>query len=346
MSKRNQIKESAERAEALEFTLWNEAAHYRAMVESSSDAILSKTLDGIILSWNRGAELLFGYTAEEMVGQSVTMLLPEDRHDEEPEILRRIRNGERVTHYETVRRRKDGSLVDISLTVSPIRDRDGTIIGASKIARDITNARRAQEQQGLLVREMNHRVKNLFALVGGLVSISARSAETPSDLATSIRDRLAALARAHDLTMQDMETDGPPVMISFVTLLETILAPYIETDSYDVTITGCDVPVSGNALTSLALLLHEFATNAAKYGALSQRGGRIAVHLAMEAPLLHLVWTESNGPIITEAPSSQGFGSKLEQATVRGQLNGTIERDWQPDGVIIRLSLDLQRLGA
>ena len=102
------------------------ARHYAAIVESSDDAILSKDVNGVIMSWNNGAQRLFGYTSEEAVGKSVTLLIPVDRHDEEPKILERIRRGERIDHYETVRQRKDGSLVDISLTVSPIRDRRGT----------------------------------------------------------------------------------------------------------------------------------------------------------------------------------------------------------------------------
>src|SRR6202011_2680059 len=116
-----------------------------AIVESSDDAIVSKDLDGIVKTWNLGAERLFGYTAEEAIGKPITLLIPMDRRDEESEILSRIRRGERIDHYETVRRRKDGSLVEISLTVSPIKNAEGTIIGASKIARDITERKRAEQ---------------------------------------------------------------------------------------------------------------------------------------------------------------------------------------------------------
>ena len=124
-----------------------------SIVESSEDAIVSKDLNGIITSWNGGAERLFGYRAEEVIGRPITILIPEDRIDEEPEIIGRVRRGERVDHYDTVRRRKDGSLVDISLTVSPLKDANGRIVGASKIARDITERKRAQEQQKLLVHD-------------------------------------------------------------------------------------------------------------------------------------------------------------------------------------------------
>jgi len=116
-----------------------------SVVESLDDAIVSKTLDGIIMTWNKGAERIFGYTAEEVIGQPITVLFPPDRLHEEPRILARIRAGERIDHYETVRRRKDGALLDISLTVSPVKDHNGRIVGAAKIARDVTERKRADE---------------------------------------------------------------------------------------------------------------------------------------------------------------------------------------------------------
>ena len=119
-------------------------AHLAAIVQSSDDAIISKDLNSIITSWNRGAERLFGYTAQEAIGQSITMLMPPERFDEEVGILERIGRGESMNHYETVRRRKDGTLLQISLTVSPITDRNGRIIGASKIARDISERKQAE----------------------------------------------------------------------------------------------------------------------------------------------------------------------------------------------------------
>jgi PAS domain S-box-containing protein len=135
-----------------------------AIIESADDAIISKTLEGIITSWNSGAERLFGYTAEEVVGKPVTILIPPDHINEEPDILRRIKSGERVQHYETVRVGKDGRQIDISLTVSPIRSADGSIIGASKIARDISERKRAQEalaEQVEIIDTVNRLVQTL-----------------------------------------------------------------------------------------------------------------------------------------------------------------------------------------
>jgi PAS domain S-box-containing protein len=143
------------------------AGQMAEIVESSDDAIISKDLNGIIASWNRGAEKLFGYTAAETIGKPVAMLIPPDRVDEEPHILERLRRGERIDHYETVRRRKDGSEIDISLTVSPVRDRTGKVIGASKIARDITERKRLSEQ----VELERSRLKYLFDRAPAFVAV-------------------------------------------------------------------------------------------------------------------------------------------------------------------------------
>lgn len=131
-----------------------DALRLAAIVQSSDDAIVSKDLNGVIMSWNQGAERIFGYKEHEAIGRPVLMLIPEGRHNEEPEILRRIRAGEVVDHYETIRRRKDGTLLDISVTVSPIRDATGAIIGASKIARDITPQRRTQRELEAMAAEL------------------------------------------------------------------------------------------------------------------------------------------------------------------------------------------------
>jgi PAS domain S-box-containing protein len=134
----------------IEALVQSHAQRLAAIVESSDDAIISKDLNGIIATWNGGAEKLFGYEAEEVVGKPITILIPPDRQDEEPSILERIRRGERLEYYETVRQRKDGRRIEISLTVSPIRDAAGTVVGASKIARDITRRKRAEETQATL----------------------------------------------------------------------------------------------------------------------------------------------------------------------------------------------------
>jgi two-component system, chemotaxis family, CheB/CheR fusion protein len=177
-------------------------ARLSAIVESSDDAIVSKDLNGVIMSWNAGAERLFGYTAREAVGQPVTLLIPADRLEEEPAVLARIRRGEVVDHYETVRRRKDGRLVDVSLTVSPILDRQGRIVGASKIARDTTERVKAAERlleadrrKDEFLAMLAHELRNPLAPILGSIEFLRRArsldvAETPAPTAPLLGDRV------------------------------------------------------------------------------------------------------------------------------------------------------------
>ena len=167
-----------------------------SIVGSSDDAIISKNLDGIITSWNQGAERLFGYAAAEAIGKPITILIPVDRLDEEPQILTRLRRGERVDHFETVRHRKDGSLLDISLTISPVKDARGRIIGASKIARDITQRKRVEQELeasraqmvasarlsalGMMAGGIAHEINNPLAVIRGSAENISRMAESGS----------------------------------------------------------------------------------------------------------------------------------------------------------------------
>jgi PAS domain S-box-containing protein len=319
---------------------------YSAIVEFSDDAILTKNLDAIITSWNRGAQRLFGYTAEEAIGRSVTMLIPADRQDEEPDILSRIRAGERIDHYETIRQRKDGSHLHISLTVSPLKDGAGQIVGASKIARDITERKRAQEQQQLLMREMNHRIKNLFALAGSVVNLSARNAETPEAFKEKVLSRLQALSQAHALTMTQDPTQagGASATVSLHALIRAILLPYEgEAGTPRVKVAGDNLDMLSTSTTAFALLLHEFATNAAKYGALSSPNGYLEIGCGVGEGRLEITWVEKGGPAIERQGIIEGFGSVLTRVSAQS-LGGSITHKWNPEGVAIILDCDLERI--
>jgi PAS domain S-box-containing protein len=347
----NTLVDITERYEA-ERNIRESEARYRgiaAIVESSQDAVLTMNLEGIITNWNHGATRLFGYTADEVIGKPIMMLIPVERHDEEPIILARIRRGEHIDHYETIRRRKDGSTVDISLTVSPVKDPEGRIIGASKIARDISERRLAEQQQRLLLREMDHRIKNLFALAGGVVSLSARSATTAKELASAVRDRLMALAQAHALTLSVTSEGGRRIEQSTTlhVLIRTMLSPYEgRSDGHGArfTISGPDIRLAGGLVTSFALLLHEFSTNATKYGALSTPTGHIDIACSEGDGQFALTWQEHGGPRIDSHNDSEGFGTLLARATVKDQLRGEISRDWKPEGLTIRLSVARDRI--
>ncbi|MBO0733480.1 MAG: PAS domain S-box protein [Methylocapsa sp.] len=317
-----------------------------AVVESSADAILGLDLGGRITSWNPAAARLYGYAWEEIVGKPVTVLIPSDRQDEEQQILDCIRRGESVDHYETIRRRKDGVLVDVSLTVSPIKDRRGQIVGASKTARDISERKQAEEQQRLLLREMNHRIKNLFTLASSLITLSTRFAATPRELAEAMSGRLVALARAHDLTLPDL--NGSELAADRATtlpaLVQTLVAPYFLHDQSAIRMSGPELAIKGKAAVALAMLLHELATNAAKFGALSCEAGHVDISWQICEDELRMKWQERGGPPIDVEPDTEGFGSLLTKLAATGRLGGKISRDWGREGLIVNLAMPLEKL--
>ncbi|HEV7310330.1 PAS domain S-box protein [Ensifer sp.] len=342
-----QLLKAAEREVVIRRDAERAVQQLAAIVESSEDAILSIALDGTIASWNASAERLYGYTAEEAVGSPVTLLIPADRLGEESEILAQIRAGHRVDHFETLRQRKDGKLVPISLRISPIRDSAGAVVGASKIARDISERKQAEQQKDLLIQEMAHRVKNLFMVSSSVVTLSARSAESPSGLASAVTARLGALARAHALTLPAPHGNGAVEgRANLQALLLTLLSPYdgdLEHGARRVTTHGYDFTVSASAITGFALVVHELATNAAKYGALSTDAGRLDLEAIDRGETLEFVWTERGGPAV-EPSVTEGFGTKLAKLTVEKQFGGEIRRNWQPEGLVIRLIVPKDRL--
>jgi PAS domain S-box-containing protein len=302
-----------------------------SIVESSDDAIVSKNLDGIITSWNQGAERIFGYSVAEAVGQPITILIPRDRHDEERTILTRIRRGERIDHFETIRQRKDGSLISVSLTVSPVKNTEGTIVGASKIARDITEQKRSHEQIGNLAREAEHRSKNVLASVQAIVNLSR--SDTAEHLKQAIEGRVRALANVNSLFAQ---TRWIGAELSTIAAQE--LAPYSGKDESRVRIDGPPVLLEPDAAQAIAITLHELATNAAKYGALSVAGGKVDLQWSHEAgKRLQLRWTETGGPTVRK-PTRQGFGGRIVEQ-MSAQLKGETRFDWRREGLVCEITV-------
>jgi PAS domain S-box-containing protein len=193
------------------------SCHLAAIVESSEDAIVSKDLSGTILTWNAGAERIYGYPGEEAVGRPMTMLLPPDRADEEAEILRRLARGERVSHFETTRLKKDGSTIHVSLTISPVRGADGCILGASHVARDITERKRFEQQLrqsqrleslGVLAGGIAHDFNNLLTGILANVTLASELLPPGSPAQPLLRDGSTACQRLSDLTRQLLAYSG------------------------------------------------------------------------------------------------------------------------------------------
>jgi two-component system, chemotaxis family, CheB/CheR fusion protein len=297
-----------------------------SIVESCDDAVVSKDLNGVIITWNKGAERLFGYLAAEVIAKSITILIPHDRLDEETRILERIRRGERIEHYETVRKRKDGALVAVSLTVSPVTDETGRIIGASKVARDITEQKRKEETIALLAREADHRTKNLLALAQATVHLT--HGETAEAVKEAIEGRLRALANAHALLAQSRWAGA-----DLRKLVLEELAPYCQQSDARMQVEGPSLMLEQGPAQALALTLHELTSNAVKYGALSRPSGRVAVEWRLtSATQLFVRWTETGGPAV-KPPTRQGFGTRVMERVICNQHNGELNFDWREEGV-------------
>jgi PAS domain S-box-containing protein len=424
-----------------------------SIVEFSDDAIVSKNLDGIITSWNKSAERLFGYLAEEVIGKPVAILIPLDRQNEEYAILERIRRGDRIDHYETIRRRKDGNLIDVSLTISPVRDAEGNVVGASKIARDITERKqelellrrqadlldqshdaiftwkigggivywskgaerlyeyaaeeaigrsshellrtrssiptqeiesqiaregswygelthttrdgrtvvvesrhvrveysgeiyaletnrditerkRSEAQISVLARETEHRAKNLLANVRAMVQLS--QADTPDGLKEAIAGRIGALASVHSLFAQSRWTGA-----ELGSLVKQELSPYSRDGEMRTQIDGPTVVLKPDLAQAIAVALHELATNAAKYGALSVATGQVRVEWSRLADgKLLLRWTEAGGPPVNP-PTRGGFGTNVMQTMIRGCAKGEVRLDWRVEGLVCEISFPI-----
>ncbi|WP_456798604.1 PAS domain S-box protein [Bradyrhizobium sp. USDA 4473] len=302
-----------------------------SIVESSDDVIVSKNLDGIITSWNKAAERIFGYSASEAIGRPITLVIPENRLSEEREILTRIRRGERIDHFETVRRRRDGSSIVVSLTVSPVKDAHGNIVGASKIARDITAQKQAQEQIGILAREAEHRSKNILSNVQAIINLS--QSDTSEGLKEVISGRIQAMANVHSLFV---ETRWIGAEVSAIAKQE--LAPYLDEHGAQVRMDGLQTVLEPTAAQAIAVVLHELATNAIKYGALSNKRGRIELDWSRaDDGQLVLRWIELGGPRV-KVPQRKGFGSRLIEGTIN-PLGGKVLFDWRAEGLVCQIAV-------
>ncbi len=192
--------------------------------------------------------------------------------------------------------------------------------------------------QRLLNRELSHRIKNIFAIVASLIRMSVRRAPDAALFAHDLLARVQSLGRAHEFARPHSEASRPKSRHRTLHgLLHELLTPYEDQSAFEIKIRGTDVPIDEKAATPMALLVHELATNAVKYGALSQHGGKVDLSLSERDKSLELVWQETGGPTIEAPPERQGFGTRLAQLSVEQQMGGTIERLWERAGLIVIL---------
>ncbi|HEY8614474.1 MAG TPA: PAS domain S-box protein [Roseomonas sp.] len=311
-------------------------ARLAAIVTSAADAIISLGDEGRIVTWNRGAEALFGFSEAEVAGMKVDLLVPPE--DKDGPLYPRALSGETIRDREAVRLAKGGERIPVAISMARMLAADGRVIGASIILRDLRERRAADRHQRLLMREIDHRARNVMAVVRSLVQLSPK--HDPVAFGHAIEGRISAMARAHSLLARD-RWEGA----SLRDLIEEELGGREngQDGPRQAGIDGPGVILKPDTVQPLSMVLHELVTNSRKYGALSRREGRLALSWSLEAVPgeaglgIMIVWAEQGGPPIEAPPTRKGFGSRLIGITVRHQLRGTVSLDWQRSGLVARI---------
>ncbi len=328
-------------------------SQHRLALEAASLGTWQIDLENRLITWDEGSCALYGLPHNGLYSLTLEeawqMIHPEDVEAVKAGIMAAA-DPASDGHYDSEYRailpdgklrwfRSHGQAVYVSQNGMP---RAVSLYG---VISDTTERQTLEEAQKLLTRELTHRVKNLFAIANGMVSMTARTAKDPKDMANSLRGRLSALSRAHELVQPVSAADlGTGTDVELTRLIEAVLEPYRQSGQNRITIEGPSVLVGSNTTTSLALVLHELATNAAKYGCLTGPEGELAIRWTVHDEMADLLWTESGGPTIEGAPGFEGFGTQLSQRSITGQLGGTMDREWRPEGLRVHMTLPLGRL--
>jgi len=312
-------------------------AHLAAIVESSTDAIISWSIDGRIRSWNPGAERMFGYTAGEAIGRDHDLLIPESPDGQrQTTIFDRIKAGERVA-TEGVRRTKDGREIPVSISASPMYDGFGRLIAVSVIFRDISEQKRREEHTRFIMRELSHRSKNLLAVIQAMARQTARTSRNLWDFQDRFTSRVRGLAQSHDLLVK-RDWRGVPVS----DLVRAHIVPFVDRSEQGIFLSGPSLSLNPSAAQNIGLALHELATNASKHGALTAETGQIEIRWRLRERdgnrRFVMSWEESGGPKVT-VPNRRGFGHTVIEAMIGRALEGEAHIDWRQDGLVWRLDV-------
>ena len=326
----------ADRLAALEAenqALREENARAQQVLRSAVDyAIITMDSQGHIIGWNPGAQTITGYSEAEVLGRSGDLVFTaEDRSVGRfmLELCRALEHGRATNERWHVRR--DGTRFWASGLMMPLLDASGQPDGFLNILRDRTEVQVQAERRELLMAEMNHRVKNTFAMVQSIAAQTGRHSVDIASFQADFASRLAALARSHDLLINGRWEDAP-----LRELVEGALGTHSGQQAGRVTVNGPSVLLAANLVVTLTLAFHELATNAMKYGALSVPEGSVSVSWRMKSPTngcrkIELLWQERGGPLV-HLPDHQGFGSHLLERGLK-QFGGTLRRDFQPSGL-------------
>jgi PAS domain S-box-containing protein len=324
-----------------------EARKLAAIVEASKDFIGLATDDGQISHLNEAALALVGLP-DLAAARALTipdLFTPESRLRLGDTAMPAAKRDGWWEGELALRHRTSGESIAVHSTIFPVRDAAGAVAGFATVTRDLREAKRSEEARDLLIRELSHRIKNIFAVVGGLAALTARSDPASKPFAAAFRERLGALARAHEYVRPHSPDSAPAVAGQTVLgLMRLLMAAYVEGGRERVAITGDDVEIGERTATALALIMHEQATNAVKYGGLSQAGGKVSLVGHHKDGRYTLTWAESGGPEVKASPTRKGFGTVLAERSIAGQLDGVLEHDWAPGGLVMRLDVPVNNL--
>lgn len=321
-----------------------EARKLAAIVGQSKDFISIADADFAVLHVNAAGRRLVGL--DDVAGTRLTDYFPaENRPFVETVVLAGMKRDGWWEGELTFRNFSTGEGIAVLYNIFPVHDDGGALMGYATVTRDLREAKRAEEARDLLIKELSHRIKNIFAVVGGIASLSGRSDPTAKPFVDAFRLRLGALAQAHEYVRPHSPDSAPSVSGQTVLgLMRLVMAAYSEDGRARVVIEGDDVAIGDHSATSLALIMHEQATNAMKYGGLSNAGGTVTLAGRLEDGIYHLTWAEAGGPPVTGTPTRKGFGTILAERSVAGQLDGTLTHEWAPSGLVMRLGVPVANL--
>ncbi len=290
----------------------------------------------------------------ELVGKPVREALPEVEGQGFVELLNSVYStGEAFSASQMqvgIRRRSDSEIENrfLDFIYQPVRDSSGAVNGIFVEGYDVTERVEAQERQQLLLREMNHRVKNLFSVALGMVGITARSTQTKQEMTRALQGRLGALARASAISQFDATSRDASGGTTFGALVSEVMEPYANDGGSRAGVqiyADCqELPIAGDAVTSLALAFYEMATNAVKHGSLSFPEGSLMIKWTIDGDMLDFHWDEEGGPSVEGSPEARGFGTSLVKRSIEGQLNGRADWQWRQEGLSFHARIPLQNL--
>ncbi len=322
-------------------------ARFRNLADNAPVMIWVTEPDGTCTYLSRSWYEFTGQVPEKALGLGwLDAVHPEDR-EWSGDVFLKANAKQEAFQLEYRLRRHDGAYRWSIDAAAPRFSEDGAFLGYVGSVIDITHRKAAEQFQSLLLHELNHRVKNLFSITGGLVAMSARSAKDAQELARTLEGQISAMARANDLILPDQGSSEQELRGTTLSdLLQAVLRPYIEGEgaASNIVLEGSTVPVGESAVTSLALVFHESATNATKYGALSQAGGHVRIAWTVRNGKLELLWEEKGGPAIAEPPKRRGFGSRLVERSIKSQFHGSIEYYWLREGLVMHMTIPTEHL--